>query len=64
LKAKVGDEVARVPRSEVMSVEFRGGWLSGLAIRFAGNVVSEFEIARAHKKATASVAAVLGASPV
>jgi hypothetical protein len=64
LKAAVGDEVARAPRSELVSVEFRSGWLSGLAIRFAGDVAWEFEIARAHKKAAASVAAVLGASPV
>jgi len=61
-KMKITDEVlARVPRSEVASVELdQGKLLSHLTIEFTGGVVWRFDVPKAAKKTAQGVTRALG----
>jgi hypothetical protein len=61
LKMKIGEEVlARVPRSEIASVELdEGRLLSHLKIAFRNGVVWEFDIPKANKKSAQGLARAL-----
>ena len=61
-KMKITDEViARVPRSEVASVELdQGKLLSHLTIEFADGVVWQFDVPKAAKKTAQGVTRALG----
>jgi hypothetical protein len=61
LKMKIGEEVlARVPRSEIASVELdEGRLLSHLKIAFGNGVTWEFDIPKANKKSAQGLARAL-----
>jgi hypothetical protein len=60
LTATLSDVIVRVPRSEVRSVEYRGGFISSLTVFFNDDSKWEFDIAKNGGKAAKGIVANFG----
>lgn len=56
MTGKLGEVVARVPRADVASVDYRGGFVSHLTVAFTDGSKWEFDVAKGGGKACKAVA--------
>jgi hypothetical protein len=62
LSNKLSDVIARVPRSDIRSVEFQSSVMSKLTVSFTNDTTWDFEVSKTNGKAAKGIAVLLGAS--